>query len=115
MGDERPGADSGDDEQSQETNDAEVTNGDADETKDMVAHDTQMRYSPSFSPESLHVCVGMDVNRPKDKGQQVMKPRSARRTALKRHVKLQNLCSRALGHTASETSCTAANSVVIKP
>ena len=103
MGDER-GADPGDNEQSQETSDAEVTNGDADETKDMVAHDTQMRYSPSFSLESPHVCVGMDVNRPKEKGQQVMEgtqPRLARRTALKRHVKLQNLCSRALGHTPS--------------
>ena len=32
--------DSGDGEQSEETSDAEVTNGDADETKDMVPHDT---------------------------------------------------------------------------
>ena len=51
--------------------DAEVINGDADDTKDMVAHDTQTEYSPSFFPDSTQVCVEVDVNRPKEKGQPV--------------------------------------------
>ena len=64
-----------DDEQSEET---------ADDSKDMVAHDTQMRYSPSFFLDSTQVCVEMDVNRPKEKGQPVMEVtqlRSAQQTA----------------------------------
>ena len=68
--------DSGDDEQSEERSDAEVTNGDDDDTKGMAAHDTQMRHRPSFFPESTHVCVDMDVNRPKEKGQPSWRGRS---------------------------------------
>ena len=45
VADERPDRDSGDDVQSEET-------GDADDTKDMVAHDTQVGYRPSFFPDS---------------------------------------------------------------
>ena len=65
--------------------DAEVIIGDADDTEGMVAHDTQMRDSPSFFPDSTQVCVEMDVNGPKEKGQPVMEGtqlRSARRTAI---------------------------------
>ena len=54
------------------------------------------------------MCVGMDVNRPNEKGQQVMEgtqPRLAPEPVLK-----------SAGSHAFETSCTAvANSVVIKP
>ena len=79
--------------------DAEVINGDADDTKGMVAHDTQMRYSPSFFPDSTQVCVEMDVNRPKEKGQPVMGQIS--KQLLKRRVKPQNVSARALGHKLS--------------
>ena len=68
MADEHPDGDLGDDEQSEETSDAEVPNGDADDAKDKVAHDTQMRHSPSSFPENAHVCVDTDVNRHKEKG-----------------------------------------------
>ena len=64
--------DSGNDEQIKESSDAEVINGDAEDTKGMVAHDTQMRYSPSFLLDGTQVCVEADVNRPKEKGQLVM-------------------------------------------
>ena len=64
MTDECPDLDSGDDEKSEASSDAEVINGDAGDTKDTVAHDTQMRYSPSFLPENTQVCVETDVNRP---------------------------------------------------
>ena len=53
MSDERSENDSGDDEQSEESSDAEVINGDADDTKNTVAHDTQMRYSPSLLLKSV--------------------------------------------------------------
>ena len=82
----------GDDEQSEESSDAEVTKGDADDTKNTVAHDTQMRYSPSLFPDSTQVCVETDVNRPKEKGQ----PGQPSKQLLKRLVKLQNRSSRAL-------------------
>ena len=84
MTDERSENDSGDDEQSEESNDAEVINGDADDTKDTVAHDTQMRYSPIFLLENIQVGVETDVNRLKEKGQSVMEEtqiRSAQQTA----------------------------------
>ena len=68
MTDERSGGDSGDDEQSEDSSDAEVINGTADDT----AHDKQMRYSPSLFLDSTHVCGETDVNRPKEKGQPVM-------------------------------------------
>ena len=42
------------------------------DTKNTVAHDAQMRYSPSFLPDSTQVCVETDVNRPTEKGQPVM-------------------------------------------
>ena len=83
MTDGRPDNDSGDDEQSEESSDAEVTCGDADDTKNAVAYDTQMRYSLSFLPVSTQVCVETDVNRPKEKGQPVMEGtqlRSAQQT-----------------------------------
>ena len=57
----------GDEEQSEESSDAEVIDGDADDSKDTVAHDMQMRNSPSFFPENTQVCVETDVNRPKEK------------------------------------------------
>ena len=84
MTDERSDNDSGDDEQSEESSGAEVINGDADDTKNTRAHDTQMRYSPSFLPENPPVCVETDVNRPKKKGQSVLEGtqiRSVQQTA----------------------------------
>ena len=66
------------------TSRAEVINGDADDTRNTVAHDTQMRHSPSFLPQSTQVCVETDVNRPKEKGQPVMEGtqlRSAQQTS----------------------------------
>ena len=71
MADERPDGDS---------SDAEVTKSGADDT----AHDTPVRYSPSFLQESTQVCVETGVNRPKEKGQPVMEGtqlRSAQQTA----------------------------------
>ena len=41
MTDERSNDDSGDDEQSEESSDAEAINGDADDIRNTVAHDTQ--------------------------------------------------------------------------
>ena len=82
--DERSDHDCGDDKQSEESSDAEVINGDADDTKETVAHDTQMRYSPSILPENTQACVETDVNRPKEKGQPVMEGtqlRSVQQTA----------------------------------
>ena len=101
--------DSGDDEQSEESSDAEVINGDADDTKETVANDTQMRYSPSFFPENTHVCVETDVNRPKEKGQPVMEGTQLRLSQLAatqatRQVSEPEL-KRAVSH-AFETSCT---------
>ena len=37
-----------------------------------LAHETQIRHSPSFSPDNTQVCVRTDVNRPKEKDQPVM-------------------------------------------
>ena len=54
------------------SSDAEVINGDADDTRNTVAHETQIRHSPSFSPDSTQVCFRTDVNRPKEKDQPVM-------------------------------------------
>ena len=84
MTDERSDNDSGDDELSEESSDTEVINGDADDTKNAVAHDSQMRCSPSFLPVSIQVCVETDVIRPKEKGQPVMEGtqlRSSQQTA----------------------------------
>ena len=47
---------------------------------------TTSRVSPSFFPDSTEVCVEMDVNRHKEKGQPVMEGtqlRSAQQTATK--------------------------------
>ena len=84
MTDERSDNDSGDDEQSEESNDARSSMCDADDTKDTVAHDMQMRNSTSFFLENTQVCVETDVHRPKEKGQSVMEGtqiRSAQQTA----------------------------------
>ena len=64
MTDKRSDHDSGNDKQSEESSDDEVIIGDADDTKDTVAHDTQMRCSPSFLQENTQVCVETDVIRP---------------------------------------------------
>ena len=53
-----------------------VVNGNADDTKDTVAHDTQMRYSPSFFLENIQVGVETDVNRPKRRVSRSWKGRS---------------------------------------
>ena len=97
----------------------EVFNGGADRTKGMVAHDTQMRYSPSFFPDSTQVCVEMDVNRPKEKGQPVMEwtqLRSDQQTATQATRRAPERERNGSGSQAFETSCTeAASSVVVKP
>ena len=119
MTDERSYHDSGDDKQSEESSNAEVINGDADDTKDTVAHDTQMTYSPSFLPDRSRVCVETDVNRPKEKGQPVMEGtllRSAQQTATQATRQASEPELKRAGPQAFETSCTAAaSSVVVKP
>ena len=76
-------SDSGDDEQSDETVDAEISEEDADVIKGnrvtrhdsgeaVVVLDSKTRNLPSFLPENAQVCVEIDVNRPKEKGQPVM-------------------------------------------
>ena len=68
-----------------------------------------MRYSPTFFPDSPQVCVEMDVNRSKEKGQLVMEGTQLQAT---RQASEQELKSS--GSQAFETSCTkAASSVVV--
>ena len=90
MTDERSENDSGDEEQSEESSDAEVINGDADDTKNTVAHDMQRRRSPSFLPENTQVCVETDVNRPKEKGQSVIEGTQMRSAQQLRVTSLQD-------------------------
>ena len=102
MTDERPGGDS-DDEQSEESSDVEAINGDADDTKDTVANDTQMRYSPSFLLENPQDCVETDV----EQAQRVSRSWRGRgcgqlsKQLLKRHVEPQNQSSKELCHKPS--------------
>ena len=109
MTDERSDHDSGDDEQSEESSDAEVINGDADDTKDTIAHDTQMRYNPCLLPENTHVCVETDVNRPKEKGQPVMEGtqlRSVQQTATQATRQASEPELKRAVSQAFKTSCT---------
>ena len=101
-------SDSGDDEQSDETVDAEDSR---------VTHHNSGETAPSFLPENVQVCVETDVNRPKEKGQPVMEGtqiRSAQQTATQvtRHAPEPELKS--AGSQAFKTSCTEVmNSVAI--
>ena len=72
-------SDSGDDEQSDETVDADVSEDDADVIKGnrvtrhdsgeaVLVLDSKTRNRPSFLPENVQVCVEIDVNGPKEKG-----------------------------------------------
>ena len=114
MTDECSDNDSGDDEQSEE-----VINGDADDTKNTVAHDTQMRYSPSLLPENTQVCVETDVNRPKEKGQSVMEGtqiRSAQQTAAQATRQTSEQERKSSRSQAFKTSCTVVpDSVGVNP
>ena len=115
MTDERSDHDSGDDEQSEESSDAAVINGDADDTKDTNAHDTQMRHSPSFLPENIQVCVETDVNRPDEKGQPVMEGTqmwSAQETATQA---TRQTSEPELKSSGSQACTEASSSVVVNP
>ena len=121
-------SDSGDDEQSDETVDAEISEEDADVIKGnrvtrhdsgeaVVVLDSKTRNPPSFLPENAQVCVEIDVNRPKEKGQPVMEGtqiRSAQQPATKVTGQAPEPGFKSAGSQASKPSCTEVmNSVAI--
>ena len=91
-----------DDEQSEEFGEGEVTDGDADDT----AHDTQMRYSPSFLPEHSSLCRN---GREAMEGKQL---RSAQRNTTQATRQASEQERKSSGSQALETSCTEAASSV---
>ena len=81
-------SDSGDDEQSNETVDAGISEEDADVIKGnrvtchnsgeaVLVLESKTRNRPSFLSENVQVCVEMDVNRLKEKGSQSWRGRSS--------------------------------------
>ena len=112
-------------------NDAEVTNGDTDNTKgnhvhnshcseeplvmDMVGHDSQMRYRSSFLSVNIHVCIGAHECRPKETGQPVVKGmrlRSTQRAATQATRQTSEPELKSAGAHALETLCTEVVNVV---
>ena len=121
-------SDSGDDEQSDETVDAEVSEDDADVIKGnrvtrhdsgeaVLVLDSKTRNRPSFLPENVQVCVEIDVNRPKEKGQPVMEgtqTRSAQQPATQVTRQAPEPGFKSAGSQAFKISCTEVmNSVAI--
>ena len=113
-------SDSGDDEQSDETVDAEVSEDDTDVIKGnrvtchisgeaVLVLDSKTRNRPSFLPENVQVCVEKDVNKPKERGQPVMEgtqTRSARQPATQVTRQAPEPGFKSAGSQAFKTSCT---------